>query len=88
MNVGDPSLSSPGRFNHRLESLRGVAAMMVAVGHAFLAIDAPYRAGWFQIFNGHAAVRLFFVLSGYVLGLALARMNMLLKLRSSMANSE
>jgi peptidoglycan/LPS O-acetylase OafA/YrhL len=70
-----PKLSPGPGFNHRLESLRGLAAMMVAFGHAFLVADAIPNPGAFYLFNGHAAVRLFFVLSGYVLGLSLARMN-------------
>src|SRR5262245_26063246 len=67
------SSSRADGFNHRLESLRGLAAMMVAFGHAFLVIDGRIFSGLFYVFNGHAAVTLFFVLSGYVLGLALRR---------------
>jgi peptidoglycan/LPS O-acetylase OafA/YrhL len=69
------SASNSQAFNHRLESLRGVAAMMVALGHAFLLLDAAAWPGVLRVCNGHAAVRLFFVLSGYVLSLALNRMN-------------
>jgi len=49
--------------------------MMVAFGHAWLVLDARPWPGVLGVFNGHAAVRLFFVLSGYVLGLALGRMD-------------
>lgn len=81
MNVNQ-SESTPNRtgkmFVARLESLRGVAAMMVAVGHALIVIDL--QGG--QLFltklsllfaNGRAAVTIFFVMSGYVLGRSLTR---------------
>lgn len=59
--------ASPVEFSVKLESLRGLAALLV-VGHHVL------PAGWFHIlFNGTAAVSLFFLLSGYVLGLSLRR---------------
>jgi peptidoglycan/LPS O-acetylase OafA/YrhL len=79
-------------FNEKLESLRGLAALAVAVHHCFLifAVDQN-QAIWdgtlsdvtgvnsflarmtLVIFNGGAAVSVFFVLSGYVLGLSLDR---------------
>ncbi len=56
----------PG-FSVKLEALRGLAALMVVGFHVF---PDP----WTKIlFNGGAAVVLFFVLSGYVLGLSLRR---------------
>ena len=58
--------TNPG-FSIKLEALRGVAALMVVGFHTF---PDP----WTRIlFNGSAAVTLFFVLSGYVLGLSLRR---------------
>lgn len=79
-------------FNPRLEALRGIAALMVALGHSFIVVNIAYMAGpyavhysdlhgmeqiltrgMFVIFNGGAAVSVFFVLSGYVLGLSLNR---------------
>ncbi len=51
-----------------LQSLRGIAAVAVALGHAVNYYDTPdwfHRLGW--LFNGRAAVVVFFVLSGYVL---------------------
>lgn len=57
-----------------LESLRGLAAVIVAVGHYFYgflpaihtaALGTPY----FAFFNGGASVVFFFVLSGYVLSI-------------------
>lgn len=60
----------PQEFSLRLEALRGVAALMVVGHHSF---PPPFFA-WMHIpFNGSAAVSLFFVLSGYVLGLSLRR---------------
>jgi peptidoglycan/LPS O-acetylase OafA/YrhL len=51
-----------------LQSLRGIAATAVAVGHALNYYATP---DWFRhaayVFNGRAAVVVFFVLSGYVL---------------------
>lgn len=55
----------------RLDSIRGLAAFSVGVGHA--ALLAPFLPGsWLHrvivaIFNGHYAVDVFFVLSGFVL---------------------
>jgi peptidoglycan/LPS O-acetylase OafA/YrhL len=67
-------------YLHRLEALRGVAAMMVALGHSFAILPV---LGWRKdltsvlmlVFNGRAAVTIFFVLSGLVLGLSLRRSN-------------
>ena len=51
-----------------LQSLRGIAASIVMVGHALIYYDNP---SWFYAFalafNGRSAVVVFFVLSGYVL---------------------
>jgi peptidoglycan/LPS O-acetylase OafA/YrhL len=57
-------------YSLRLEALRGLAALLVVGHHAYLAPVYP----WARIFfNGSGAVSLFFVLSGYVLGLSLWR---------------
>lgn len=69
-----------GEFLHRLESLRGIAALMVAGGHSFVVLavqgwQAPICKWATAPLNGHAAVTLFFVLSGLVLGRSLARGN-------------
>jgi peptidoglycan/LPS O-acetylase OafA/YrhL len=61
-----------------LESLRGIAALMVAGWHSFSVfspLDWQAAAGQFAKIplNGHAAVTLFFVLSGLVLGRSLVR---------------
>jgi peptidoglycan/LPS O-acetylase OafA/YrhL len=55
-------------FFAELQSLRGLAACAVLMGHAANMYDQPqafYTAAW--VFNGRGAVVLFFVLSGYVL---------------------
>src|SRR5262245_27458566 len=70
------SLRGSTPFITRLESLRGVAAMTVAIGHSFRVVQGDgvqaVAGTWIdRAFNGNAAVTLFFVLSGYVLGLSL-----------------
>jgi peptidoglycan/LPS O-acetylase OafA/YrhL len=61
----------------RLEAVRGMAAMVVAVFHSLLVVEkSSTQHGVTQaifLFNGRAAVTLFFVLSGFVLGLSLRR---------------
>lgn len=62
------------KFEHPVEGLRGIAALMVLYCHLLapeLALDpgyAPSKIFW-TIETGHAAVLFFFVLSGYVIGL-------------------
>ena len=89
--AGEPASESPG-FLARVESLRGLAALMVAICHSqlilivnghedlwclnlrqtegFQAISTKFLL---MMFNGSAAVSLFFVISGLVLGLSLDR---------------
>ncbi len=67
------------RFDPRLEAIRGLAALMVAVGHALVVYPVQDFArtttlALRTIFNGDSAVTMFFVLSGLVLGLGLQRM--------------
>src|SRR6266496_177159 len=74
IQIISPRGSTP--FITRLESLRGVAAMTVAIGHSFRVFHGDgaqaLASTWIdRVFNGNAAVTLFFVLSGYVLGLSL-----------------
>jgi len=57
-------------YSLRLEALRGLAALMVVCFHGVSAADHPWAR---LVFNGSGAVSLFFVLSGYVLGLSLWR---------------
>jgi peptidoglycan/LPS O-acetylase OafA/YrhL len=60
-----------GHRYKRLDSLRGLAALSVGVGHAFFAVPflhgVALRVAAVGIFNGEYAVDLFFVLSGFVL---------------------
>ena len=71
---GPPTVSS---FDPRLESLRGLAALLVCVHHGMsvFADNAPLGVmdALMFAFNSAAAVIFFFVLSGYVLGRALER---------------
>jgi len=67
-------------FLPQIESFRGVAACVVAVNHILLALEHPNPTWEWrflkQLFNGGGAVCIFFVLSGFVLGLSLdARRN-------------
>lgn len=61
------------RFEVSIEGLRGVAALLVASSHALAVpvLDRGWRPGPpIQFFEaGHAAVLVFFMLSGYVIGL-------------------
>lgn len=61
LRAGAIILISPDRKTW-LDGLRGVAALTVFIGHLLLALF-----GAFWIFNGRAAVCVFFVLSGFVL---------------------
>ena len=64
-------------FSKRLESIRGLAALAVAMSHSFGAIklltteDNFIKDFFYSIGNGALAVTLFFVLSGHVLSLSL-----------------
>jgi peptidoglycan/LPS O-acetylase OafA/YrhL len=69
---------SAPKFLHRLESLRGLAALMVAGHHAFESLIPHGWQAWLNYLilfglNGGLAVTLFFVLSGLVLGMSLSR---------------
>jgi peptidoglycan/LPS O-acetylase OafA/YrhL len=65
-------------FNPQLEAIRGLATLMVAGGHA-LVVFAPAGGertttdALLFLLNGDAAVTLFFVLSGVVLGMGIQR---------------
>jgi peptidoglycan/LPS O-acetylase OafA/YrhL len=51
-----------------LQSLRGIAAVTVMIGHCLISYGpSPLLVGLSGLFNGRAAVVVFFVLSGYVL---------------------
>ena len=56
---------------HQLQGIRGLAALVVAIGHCLGLFATP---AWFaqakNYANGHAAVVMFFVLSGFVLTLS------------------
>ena len=55
------------RFEH-LDSVRGIAAMLVAFYHSLRPFaEIPRDAGIIAVLNGHTAVLFFFILSGFVL---------------------
>ena len=63
-------------FLPRIESFRGLAACVVGVHHTLSVLKSDEPPGWGlatlqHLFNGKAAVLVFFVLSGFVLGLSL-----------------
>jgi peptidoglycan/LPS O-acetylase OafA/YrhL len=69
-------LTSHGRHRYEeLDSLRGLAAMVVVVGHALMLWNAPYPRWWTItmqsplgiFFDPRDAVFLFFIMSGFVL---------------------
>jgi len=68
-------------FSPRLEAIRGIAALMVALCHSMGAVllltptDHWLRQASVVLGNGGAAVTIFFVLSGHVLGLSIKTIN-------------
>lgn len=66
--IGNP------KFEFSLEILRGFAAIIVVLGHAIyhpLSLDPSYTPSiiYSSLFPGHLCVLIFFILSGYVIGL-------------------
>jgi peptidoglycan/LPS O-acetylase OafA/YrhL len=85
-NASNVTQLGPAGFLPELEALRGLAALAVVVEHTFLYADGPLY-GWLNnhpgagplmiwlthvLFNGRAAVVLFFVISGFVLARQMA----------------
>lgn len=70
-----PLIAKPHqKFEPNLEGLRGFAAVIVVFHHIVLPtvnLDPgnPLRGSWLNPLPGHASVLLFFILSGYVIGL-------------------
>ena len=74
----DSAVSNKRQFNYNLEFLRGIAALLVIYHHAIvhkLLLDPGYQPTGVWAFNppGHLSVLVFFVLSGYVIGLTNAK---------------
>src|SRR5262245_41871851 len=70
--------SLPGHRLGHLETLRGLAALIVFAGHTVIAFNQPAFRQWvgsplLVFVNGGAAVSFFFVLSGYVLTIGALR---------------
>jgi len=67
-------LNSTRKFEFNLEALRGFAALFVVLTHCFgfsKVLNGASRQGlWSYNFPGHLAVIVFFILSGYVIGLS------------------
>lgn len=63
------------RHYHQLDSVRGIAALVVCLAHAAHVYQMPawFRPAFDSIANSHGAVVLFFILSGFVLGLSWRR---------------
>jgi peptidoglycan/LPS O-acetylase OafA/YrhL len=59
------------KFSRELQSMRGLAALVVVVGHCYAVFDlSGSTLSWaWTLLNGQGAVVLFFVLSGFVLSL-------------------
>lgn len=73
--TGQHASDAPRRF-HELDSIRGLAALMVVFSHFVLIWQIPWRdePGFlsflrYPFITGHEAVMLFFLLSGFVLSL-------------------
>jgi peptidoglycan/LPS O-acetylase OafA/YrhL len=73
-----PLLSAKRSFEFNLEALRGFAALIVVIHHSILHVYSldpsytlygPLGKSWMNPLPGHSSVLLFFVLSGYVIGL-------------------
>jgi peptidoglycan/LPS O-acetylase OafA/YrhL len=71
------SMPPKRRFFVELQSLRGLAALLVLLGHGINIYAEPKIVyHWALICNGRAAVVLFFVLSGFVLTRSLAEVEL------------
>lgn len=66
------------KYKYNLEALRGFAAFVVVISHCLgfsKILNYSNRIGiWNYEFPGHLAVLIFFILSGYVIGLTVTRM--------------
>lgn len=66
-------MKSTVKYNYNLEGLRGIAALIVVLGHCCgieYFLDPTYNISKLNFLSvGHSAVLIFFILSGYVIGL-------------------
>ncbi|RZK38665.1 MAG: acyltransferase, partial [Hymenobacter sp.] len=64
----------PAVFDFHIEALRGIAALLVVLSHVLtneFHLDPGYRLTGIELYStpGHLSVLIFFILSGYVIGL-------------------
>lgn len=66
------------KHSPELQSIRGIAALVVLIHHSsfYLSYDPSIKYVFECIFNAHAAVVIFFVLSGFVLTISLKKNDM------------
>jgi peptidoglycan/LPS O-acetylase OafA/YrhL len=74
-STATPELIPKPTFDSKLEGLRGLAALTVVLGHTIViknALDPHYQPTGIFSFQapGHLSVLVFFILSGYVIGLS------------------
>jgi peptidoglycan/LPS O-acetylase OafA/YrhL len=62
----------PNRIHH-LDSLRGLAALAVAIGHSFYGFEGIGNKYYISLFLGRLPVIYFFILSGFVLSKSLSK---------------
>ena len=72
------NVSQPPKYDYALEAIRGVAAILVVLEHCVSNgpnLDPNYRLGglWQYSAPGHLCVLIFFMLSGYVIGVSNAK---------------
>jgi peptidoglycan/LPS O-acetylase OafA/YrhL len=73
MQTSHPTLSH--LLSLQLESLRGLSALLVLFSHAYQAFIAPLSSTFYPLVRlmGQGAVMLFFILSGYLIGLSIQK---------------
>ena len=74
VNINSVEFKLTRTFDFKLEGLRGLAALTVVLGHTIVikqTLDPHYQPTGVFSFQapGHLSVLIFFILSGYVIGL-------------------
>ena len=65
-------IEKPHRIHH-LDSLRGLAALAVALGHSFYGLEGIRNKYYISLFMGRLPVIYFFILSGFVLSRSISK---------------